>query len=533
MASKLELTWFGKENRINPEPRVLIENSKLSYKKESVTLFAEDYFDNVLIHGDNLLGLKSLEKDYTGEIKCVFIDPPYNTGSAFEHYDDNLEHSIWLSLMRERLEILQKLLTKDGTIWIVLDDSELHYCKVLCDEIWGRKNFIADVTWNSRKSVSNDAILSLNTNHILVYATDVEIIRQLAKKGELFKGPIDESKFSNPDNDPRGKWVADPFDAPNIRPNLTYPIVNPNTGVTYMPPQGRHWRTTLEKYQEALDDGRIVFGKNGTSKPQMKRFLSECGDKGSVMTTLWDDLDTTTNATKHSQKMFGSSFTNPKPENLIERVLQLATKPGDIVLDSFLGSGTTVAVAHKMHRRWIGIEMGDQAYNFCKKRLDLIIDGKEPGGVTESTGWTCGGGYKFYELAPTLVNIDAFGQPVINKEYNSDMLAAAVAIHEGFKYDPDKDCYWKQAKNKNNTYLYVTTNHVNEDVINSIKAEMKDDEFLVLVCKSYDESLKSLAKNITIKKIPQSLLKNCEFGVDNYNLNIVCPPEYEYDEEDE
>ena len=532
MTNKLELVWLDKEKRINVEPRILIEQPQLSYKKDFTSLLDNtNLTDNILIHGDNLIGLKALLPNYAGRVKCVFIDPPYNTGSAFEHYDDNLEHSIWLSLMRERLAILKQLLSKNGTIWIVLDDSELHYCKVLCDEIWGRKNFIADLTWNSRKSVSNDAIISLNTNHILVYATDIEIIRQLSKKSELFKGPIDESKFSNPDNDPRGKWVADPFDAPNIRPNLTYPITNPNTGAVYMPPEGRCWRTTPEKYQEALADGRIVFGKTGTSKPQMKRFLSECGDKGAVMTTLWDDLDTTTNATKHSQKMFGKSFTNPKPENLIQRVLQLATKPGDIVLDSFLGSGTTVAVAHKMRRHWIGIEMGNQAYDYCKKRMDLIIDGNEPGGITKDVDWNGGGGYKFYELAPTLINEDAFGQSVINKEYNSEMLASAIAIHEGFKYEPDKDCYWKQSKNDNNTYLYVTTNHLNEVILNGIRAEMKDDEFLVIVCKSYDEALKHYSKNITIKKIPQSLLKNCEFGADNYNLNIICPPEYE--EEDE
>ena len=222
-----------------------------------------------------------------------------------------------------------------------------------------------------------------------------------------------------------------------------------------------------------------------------------------------------------------------KPEAWIDFLLKLANlKEGDFVLDSFLGSGTTAAVCMKNGYNFIGVEMeDDNAYGLCKPRLDMVIDDKDENGI--ECNRLLLKGYKFYELAPSLLNIDAFGQPVINKEYNSDMLAAAVAIHEGFKYDPDKDCYWKQAKNENNTYLFVTTNHVNEDVINSIKAEMKDDEFLILVCKSYDESLKRISKNITIKKIPQSLLKNCEFGVSNYNLHIVCPPEYEYDEEAE
>ena len=379
MISKvLELTWNGKERNISVEPRILIENKKLSNVK------FDPYTDNMVIHGDNLLALKALEAKYTKSIKCIYIDPPYNTGAAFEHYDDNLEHSIWLNLMYARLKIMKSLLTDDGTIWITLDDSEVHYCKVICDEIWGRNNFIADITWNSRKSVSNDAIISLNTNHILVYATNIEIVRQKAKKSEMFKGLLDDSKFDNPDNDPRGKWVADPFDAPNIRPNLTYPITNPNNGEIYWPPTGRCWRTTPEKYEEALKDGRIVFGKTGNSKPQLKRFYSECCDKGSVLTTLWDDLDTTTNATKHSQTLFDKKFTNPKPENLIERVLLLATKPGDIVLDSFLGSGTTCAVAHKMNRKYIGIEMGEQAYEYCKIRLDKIIDnliGKVEAGI--------------------------------------------------------------------------------------------------------------------------------------------------------
>ena len=532
--NKLELTWYGKENDISVEPRILIEDKSLSYSRPSGSLLEDDISDNLLIHGDNLLALKALEQDFAGRVKCIYIDPPYNTGAAFEHYDDNLEHSIWLSLMRARLQIMQRLLTNDGTIWITLDDNEAHYCKVMCDEIWGRKNFVADVIWNSRKSVSNDAILSLNTNHILVYAADIETVRAKAKKSEMFKGPTDDSKFSNPDNDPRGPWTADPFDAPEIRPNLTYPIKNPNTGVIYMPAKGRHWRTTKDAYLKALEEGRIVFGKTGTSKPQMKRYLFESLDKGSTLSTLWSDLDTTTNATKHSQKLFDKPFKNPKPEDLIERVLQLATKENDLVMDSFLGSGTTAAVAHKMHRRWIGIEMGDQAYTHCKVRMDKVIDGTDKGGITKEAGWQGGGGYRFYELAPTLIKEDAFGQPVINGDYSPEMLAAAVAKHEGYKYEPDKDCYWKQSRSEANTYLYVTTQHVGEDAIQNILNGMQDYEFLLIVCKSFDSGvLADLDKRISIKKIPQSLLKNCEFGVDNYNLNIVCPPEYEEDEDDE
>jgi len=298
---RLELVWPGKNERVDVEPRILIEDAEKSYsadpkiqEKMNRQLFKQKpeiapTFDNMLIHGDNLLALKALEAEYSGQIKCIYIDPPYNTGNAFEYYDDGYEHSIWLSLMRERLEILQNLLADDGSIWITLDDNETHYCKILCDEIFGRKNFIADVIWNSRKSISNDAIISLNTNHILVYAKQIDIIRTKAKKNELFKGEIDETKFDNPDNDPRGKWTATPFDAPEIRENLMYPIKNPNTGEDYLPPYGRHWRTTQDEYERYLKEGRIVFGKNGTSKPQLKRYLNEATNKGQVLTTLWND----------------------------------------------------------------------------------------------------------------------------------------------------------------------------------------------------------------------------------------------------
>lgn len=523
MANKLELTWVGKENELKVEPRILIENPALSNTAQ------DGNTENMLIHGDNLLALKALESKFAGKIKCIYIDPPYNTGSAFEHYDDGIEHSIWLNLMYHRLLILKNLLAEDGTIWITLDDNEAHYCKVLCDQIWTRKNFIADVIWNSRKSVSNDAILSLNTNHILVYATNADVIRQKAKKSELFKGPIDDSKFSNPDNDPRGKWVADPFDAPAIRENLAYEIVNPKTGEVHLPPKGRHWRTEKEKYESLLADGRIVFGKNGDSKPQQKRFWIECADKGSVMTTLWDDVDTTTNATKHSQQLFVSSFTNPKPENLIERVLLLATKPNDLVLDSFLGSGTTAAVAHKMGRRYIGVEMGEQAYSYCKVRLDKVIANVDTGGITKSADWQGGGGYKFYELAPSLIVEDKFGNPIINREYNADMLAAAMALHEGFTYEPDNNFYWKQGTNEN-AYIFTTTAHITAEYLTAIESEMQDGEYLVIACRSYDGNAEKLFKNIKIKKIPQMLLDRCEFGKDNYNLNIIDVPTVEDDD---
>lgn len=349
----------------------------------------------------------------------------------------------------------------------------------------------------------------------------------------MFKSfEIDTSKFKNPDNDPKGEWVADPFDAPNIRTNLEYPIKNPNTGEIFYPPKGRHWRTTEENYYKALEEGRIIFGKTGKTKPQMKRYLFESQEKGSVLTNLWYDVDTTTNATKHSQQLFeGNPFTNPKPENLIERVIKLATVEGDIVLDSFLGSGTTCAVAHKMKRRWIGIEMGNQAYEFCKIRLDKVINNEDPNGITKKQNWNGGGGYDFYELAPSLIYKDAFDEPIINKKYNPEMLASAVALHEGFNYNPSSECFWKQSSGNEKSYLYVTTKFINKIDLDKIHYEMNDDEYLVIACTSYDKEIEKLYKNIRIKKIPEMLLSKCEFGKDDYSLNIINPPIY--DEEDE
>ena len=500
-SGKLELTWVGKYEEKEIEPRILVENPGLSYGDQDT--------GNMLIHGDNLIALKALEQDYVGQVKCIYIDPPYNTGSAFEHYDDGVEHSIWLNLMYQRLGIMKNLLSSDGTIWITLDDNEVHYLKIVCDELWGRKNFIADIIWNSRKSVSNDAIVSLSTNHILVYATDAEIIRKKAKHGELFRDKLDESKFSNPDNDPRGPWVADPFDAPAVRPNLTYEIINPNTGVAYLPPKGRHWRTEREKYEALLADGRIVFGKKGDSKPQQKRFLSECSGKGSVQTTLWEDVDTTTNATKHSQQLFDEPFTNPKPENLIERVLQLATNNGDLVLDSFLGSGTTAAVAHKMRRKWIGIEMGEQAYTFCKVRLDKVIKGRDNGGITGSQNWQGGGGYKFYELAPSLLvpNPKIPSVMQINPEYTFEQLCEAICKIEGFKYKPENNMHGRSSEKR---FIHIAKDFVNGEYVNSILSTLADDESVLIYGTKIQSGLR-LPSNVQVKKIPKDLLDKCTF----------------------
>ena len=282
-------------------------------------------------------------------------------------------------------------------------------------------------------------------------------------------------------------------------------------------------------------DNRIWWGKDGNNVPAIKRFLSEV-KSGLVPQTFWpyEDVGHTQDAKKESVALFGNdAFATPKPERLIQRVLHIATNPGDLVLDSFLGSGTTAAVAHKMGRRYIGIEMGDHAYTHCKLRLDKVIAGEDKGGITKSANWQGGGGYRFYELAPSLINRDPFGEFVINPDYDADQLAAAVALHEGFRYQPDGELFWKQSVGNENSYLFVTTRHLSAPFLESISGTMEEGEYLVIACRSFDAKLEKAYKNITIKKIPQMLLDRCEFGKMDYNLNIVHPPVYEDEEEDQ
>ena len=524
MANKLELTWYGKDKPIMVEPRILIENKSLSNcEQDSDT-------ENMIIHGDNLLALKALEKKYEGQVKCIYIDPPYNTGSAFEHYDDNLEHSQWLSLMKPRLEILRNLLSDDGSIWISIDADECHYLKVLCDEVFGRNNFIDEVVWQRSYSPINlKKTLSRCHDSILVYAknngTDFEL-NKLPRTAEANK------RYKNPDNDPRGIWkTGDMSVGPRVESNV-YKIVTPSGREVY-PPEGRSWVYSEERYKEMVDDNRIWFGTKGNNVPAVKRFLSETKN-GIVAMTLWtrDEVGDSQEGKKEVKTInINSVFPTPKQERLIERILTLGSNEGDLVLDSFLGSGTTAAVAHKMGRKYIGIEMGNHAYTHCKKRLDMVISGEDNGGISKSVNWQGGGGYRFYELAPSLINIDDFGEAIINPEYDADMLSAAIALHEGFTYQPDEKLFWKQSIGNENSYLFVTTRHLNSTFLDSIKDTMEENEYLIIACKSYDAGLEKAYKNITIKKIPQMLLERCEFDKSDYNLNIVHPPEYDEEED--
>ena len=544
---KLELTWIGKENQPRLEPRILIEDPEKSYghtprpsqegnkhtpnplsrgEYKSPLLGGDSGVGNMLIHGDNLLALKALEQDFAGTIKCASIDPPYNTGNAFEHYDDGLEHSIWLSLMKPRIEIIHRLLREDGTLWITIDDTEAHYLKVLCDEVFGRGNFVANIVWQSKDTPGNNAVAIAQThNHILVF-----------KKGPLFRPNLlarnekQLSNYVNTDNDPRGHWLAAPLTRVEHRERDYYAIRNP-AGKDVFPPRGSSWRRPPEKMKWLADDGRIWWGKKGDAEfPMEKKFLSEAKE-GVVNQTWWpyDVGGSTRNASAEMKGLFDGrkSFDTPKPEKLIQRIFEIATNPGDWVLDSFLGSGTTAAVAHKMGRRWIGIELGEHCHTHCLPRLRKVVDGTDQGGISrivhtpgpsqagneptpnpsqegtkknpllggdKGVGWQGGGGFKYYYLAPSLLKEDKYGNWIIDERYNANMLAAAMAKNEGFKYCPDENIYWKQGKSTEKDYIFTTTQFVTVQFLDKIHEEMKSDESLLICCKSFQK----LAKIVTL-----------------------------------
>ena len=531
--TKLELTWIGKyDEHPSVEPRLLIEDSSKSHGTVEMGELpnGKPWKGNMLIHGDNLLALKALEDNYTNAVKCIYIDPPYNTGNAFEHYDDGLEHSIWLSLMRDRLDILRNLLTDDGTIWISIDADESHYLKVLCDEVFGRRNFVDEVIWQrSYAPINLKKTLSRCHDAILVYAknkTDGFELNRLPRSSDA------NDRYKNPDNDPRGVWKSSDLSVgPAVQENI-YPITTP-TGRVCLPPEGYSWRLSEARFKEYVDDNRIWFGPTGNNVPSIKRFLTEVKD-GIVATTFWpyQEVGHNQDAKKEIKALgFDSIFDTPKPEKLIERVITIASNKGDLVLDSFLGSGTTTAVAHKMNRRWIGIELGNHAYTHCAFRMNKVIDGKDPGGITESRGWKGGGGFKFYELAPSLLKKDAHGHLVINKEYNADMLAAAMAKMEGFTYEPSTDTFWKQGHSSETDFIFTTTQFVTVESLGAILDTMADGESLLVCCKAFQPECKNFSSRISVKKIPSVLLGRCEFDHDDYSLNIIELPQM--DEEDE
>ncbi len=551
---KLELTWIGKdEEREAIEPRILIEDPKYSY--------GDTESGNMLIHGDNLLALKALEQEYSGQVKCIYIDPPYNTGSAFEFYDDNIEHSIWLDLMRKRLHILKNLLSKDGFICCHIDDSEGHYLKVLMDEVFGRDNYLSSLYIRVRypdKTLKQDMDFHKEIEYIHVYRKEYGAkpkrnktvtsfdkyncyFSELTEGKEMILGgkrviafQPEEWKLSLGEGSEDGRkeiWATGTIldgnssgrffrDYLNGRYNAdgygvlykVYGIGDDKFDFRYFTGPQRAG-ATKGKYYQGVPIGQLS-SKDKTKYTPINNFYDLAGSFGNCRTEGGVDFRG-----------------GKKPEALIKIILDHFSEKGDLVLDSFLGSGSTIAVANKMGRKWIGVEMGTQAYSHCYVRMCRVVSGRDKTGISKEVNWKGGSGFKFYELAPSLLKEDKFGNLVINKEYNADMLAAAMAKQEGYTYQPDSTLYWKQGQSSEHDYIYTTTQFLTVESLDAISETMQEGESLLICCTAFQKECQNHTPNITVKKIPQMLLGRCEFGKDDYSLNIIDMPPLDLEED--
>ncbi|MDM8254447.1 site-specific DNA-methyltransferase [Phocaeicola barnesiae] len=584
--NKLELTWIGKYDERKPlEPRILIENKDYSYGEPETGILpnGKPWNGNMLIHGDNLLALKALEQDYAGQVKCIYIDPPYNTGQAFEYYDDGLEVSIWLSLMYQRLELLKNLLAKDGVIFVQIDDNYMSHLRLIMNELFGKSAYINTITVKTKETSGasgggEDRRLKKNIEFILCYGKE-----NFMKFNDVYQ----ETELSNYLEDMRVENKSFKYTTVFISTGekTYYKTIKDGSNQDIIIYKHTNYQTKsvkkiaeenaiseIEVYnlyfdricttenaqtsirtrvQEATDTENSLYsieyipisGKNKGKKTEVlfigeqKRLVSWFKNvaeqkrnyvfKKEKVGTFWDGFNWN-NVTREGGVRFPKG---QKPEMLIQRIIELSTNENDIVLDSFLGSGTTAAVAQKMGRRYIGIELGNHAYTHCVPRLKMVTDGTDQGGISKAQNWKGGSGFKFYELAPSLLKKDKFGNLVINKEYNADMLAAAMAKQEGYTYQPSQETYWKQGFGSETDYIYTTTQFLTVESLAAIHETMAEDESLLICCTSFQRECKQAFSNISIKKIPQMLLGRCEFGKDDYSLNIIEVPEVECEEE--
>jgi adenine-specific DNA-methyltransferase len=527
---KLELTWIGKENRPRLEPRILLEDAEKSYHAKS-RVTDHDIFDNRLIFGDNLLALKALEQEFAGKVKCIFIDPPYNTGSAFTHYDDGVEHSLWLSLMRDRLELLRSLLSEDGSLWITIDDNECHYLKVLCDEIFGRPNFVSSFAWEKDKGRRGDTDISSAHDHVLLFVRDHAVWKK--SRNLLPRTEAQNSRYRNPDYDPRGPWLqGDNGTAKSGSEAARFPITLPS-GRIVIPPSGNYWRFSQESFHKALMDNRVYFGASGDGLPVIKRYITDVQD-GVVPRTWWPAEEAGTNQSAkrdHLRKLLPEiePFATPKPEELLRLIIHIASNPGDLVLDSFAGSGTTGAVAQKMGRRWIMVELGEHIHTHIIPRLKKVIDGEDSGGITKAVNWKGGGGFRYFRIAPSLLEKDKFGNWVISKQYNAAMLSEAMCKLEGFTYAPSEKEYWNQGHSTECDFIYVTTQTLTHAQLQKLSEDVGEGRSLLVCCSAFRIKDLSQFPNLTVKKIPKMVLNRCEWEHDDYSLEIenlpAAPPE--------
>lgn len=563
---KLELTWVGKENWPRVEPRILIEDTEKSYHA-AARVSDNDIFDNVLIHGDNLLALKALEADYAGRVKCIYIDPPYNTGSAFEYYDDGLEHSIWLGLMRDRIEILRSLLANDGLMFVQIDDNEMAYLTVMLDEIFGRQNRInviaVKMSEASGVKMSHvDKKLPKLKEYVLIYR------KEKTPKLEMEQVPVgqwnDEYKTIlvnvNETEIERLKEIIDGESRTQTdvdECNILLASVQTETLTSYFKRNDiksadqndfkfqNAWRIiqavgsssvlAMAKSQPLRQQeiaaglsarGLIYLYKtdfdHSSKQPRIQvifadqNLLRNPGD-------FWTDIKTTGGVGQEGGVLFPNG---KKPEALIKRIILMCTKPGDIVLDSFAGSGTTGAVAHKLGRRWIMVELGDHCSTHILPRLRNVIDGTDKGGISKAVEWKGGGGFRYYDLAPSLLELDKWGREVISKEYDAPMLARAMCKLEGFAYAPSSDVYWQHGHSSETDFLYVTTQTLGPEELSALSEEVGEGRSLLILCSAFRGN-SELWPNLTIRKIPNHIRSRCEWGHDDYSLNVANLPQAE------
>ncbi len=550
---KLELTWIGKEQRPRLEPRILLEDPDFSHHAAQ-RMTDHDLFDNRLIFGDNLLALKALEQEFTGEIKCVYIDPPFNTGQAMEHYDDTIEHSVWLSLMTDRLMILRRLLRDDGTLFVHIDDNELGYLVVLLDELFGRSNRLYVVTFKQGSATGHKSInpgCVSTTNFILMYAKD----KSRWAPNRVFTGRERDERY--------GQFIeniGDEFTQWRITTLMKAFATAEGTDV-------RTARALLEAEPGRLDDfvvahahsvvqlarpsyeavsaeARALIDRSQSRPEQILRLVRKgysdiylkggkrilfYTDKlktidgllvaGEPLTTLWDDV-----LSNNLHAEGGVEFPKgKKPEALVKRVLDLCTVQGDWVLDSFAGSGTTGAAAHKAGRRWIMVELRDHCDTHILPRMRRVVDGEDLSGITKATGWKGGGGFRYYRLAPSLLERDRWDNWVISKQYNPAMLAEAMCKHEGFVYAPSQEVYWQHGHSTERDFIYVTTQTLTHEQLAQISEDVGEDRSLLICCGAF-RSRAGAFPNLTLKKIPNAVLGRCEFGRDDYSLRIANLP---------
>lgn len=553
---KLELTWIGKDKRPKLEPRILIEDPEKSYHA-SERYSEDDIFDNMLIHGDNLLALKALEQQYANEVQCIYIDPPFNTGDAMENYDDGLEHSIWLDLMHKRVEILHRLLCSSGSMFVHIDDNELGYIIALCDEIFGRQNRISIISFK-QSSVSgpkarNPGVVSTG-NFVLLYCKDKSqwknnfVYRKIGRddryskyiknftKGhkhwefvplrealaEHHKIPANElpKKFGSKVENEFEKFVLQNRERVVRTARVADKDVNEDARGALQSSREAPGEVFMSKRDE-LDDYFFVNGEQIAFYKNKSRIIDGELTTAERISNIWDDL-----LSNNLHKEGGVKFKKgKKPEGLIKRCLEIATEEGDLVLDSFLGSGTTAATAHKMRRRWIGVELGEQAETHCLPRLTKVIDGIDKDGVTNAVGWKGGGGFRYFRLAPSLLEQDKYGNWIIAGDYNPAMLAEAMCKHMGFTYAPSQspEEYWNHGHSTETDFIFVTTQNLTHGALAKISEDVGPGRTLLICCKAFNADADAF-ENLTVVKIPTAILKKCEWGRDDYSLNVANLP---------